>query len=138
MMINIDYIMRLIDWNSPTGEQERGMKMAENLENINVFLRPCNKNANKNVWENCAKILSQRMDDELFPYLVELLEWLQDLNWPGAFCILERLKKYDDVLALNNAINTCLKCAHALGDSVWECNLQSIVAHHNSGTKAIK
>ncbi len=57
-MINIDYIMSLIDWNKSINEQEDGIKMAEDVENINVFLQPCNKNYNKNVWDNCAKILT--------------------------------------------------------------------------------
>ncbi len=93
-MINIDYIMSLIDWNKSINEQADGIKMAEEVENINVFLQPCNKKYNKNVWDNCAKILSKRTDDELSPYLVELLDWLQDLNWPGALVILDRLKVF--------------------------------------------
>lgn len=93
-MINIDYIMSLIDWNKSINEQADGIKMAEDVENINVFLQPCNKNYNINVWDNCAKILSKRTDDELSPYLVELLDWLQDLNWPGALVILDRLKAF--------------------------------------------
>lgn len=125
-LINIDYIMSLIDWNKSINEQIDGIKMAENVENINVFLQPCNKNYNKNVWDNCAKILSKRTDDELSPYLVELLEWLQDLNWPGAYCILDRLQKYADDFSYNSALNTCLKYAQALEDDVWESNLRML------------
>lgn len=125
-MINIDYIMSLIDWNKSINEQADGIKMAEDVENINVFLQPCNKNYNKNVWDNCAKILSKRTDDELSPYLVELLEWLQDLNWPGAFCILYRLQKYEDTPSYEFAFNTCLKYAQALENDVWEHNLRML------------
>lgn len=125
-MINIDYIMSLIDWNKSVNEQAAGIKMAEEIENINVFLQPCNKNYNKNVWDNCAKILSNRTDEELSPYLIELLEWLQDLNWPGSFCILERLQKYTDTASYNLAYNTCLKYAQALDDTVWENNLRML------------
>lgn len=125
-MINIDYIMSLIDWNKSINEQADGIKMAENIESINVFLQPCNKNYNKNVWDNCAKILSKRTDDELSLYLVELLEWLRNLNWPGAFCILDRLQKYEDNSSYNLAFNTCLKYAQALEDDVWENNLRML------------
>ncbi|MFR1518736.1 MAG: DUF5071 domain-containing protein [Clostridia bacterium] len=125
-MIDIDYIMSLIDWNKSIDEQAEGIKIAEDIENINVFLQPCNKNYNKNVWDNCAKILSKRTDEELSPYLVELLEWLQDLNWPGAFCILDRLQKYADEPSYNLAFNTCLKYAKALDDDVWESNLEML------------
>ncbi len=125
-MINIDYIMSLIDWNKSINEQAEGIKMAEHIESINVFLQPCNKNYNKNVWDNCAKILSMRTDDELSPYLIELLKWLQDLNWPGAFCILNRLRKYADNASYDLAYSTCLKYAQALEDDVWEQNLRMI------------
>lgn len=125
-VVNIDYIMSLIDWNKSIDEQTYGITMAENVENINVFLQPCNKNYNKNVWENCAKILSKRTDDELSPYLVELLKWLQDLNWPGAFCILNRLQKYADDSSYDLAFQTCLKYAQALEDEIWESNLRML------------
>lgn len=91
-LIDIDYIMSLLDWNKSMTEQAKGIELARNIENFNVFLQPCNKNYNKNVWDNCAEILSERTDEELSPYLVELLGWLQDLNWPGALQILDRLK----------------------------------------------
>ena len=100
--------------------------MAENVENINVFLQPCNKNYNKNVWDNCAIILSKRTDEELSPYLVELLEWLQDLHWPGAYCIFDRLQKYADDSSYDLAFNTCIKYAKALEDDVWESNLRML------------
>lgn len=124
--------MSLIDWNKSINEQVDGIKMAEDVENINVFLQPCNKNYNKNVWDNCAKILSKRTDDELSPYLIELLEWLQDLNWPGAFCILDRLQKYEDDSSYNLAINTCLKYAQALEDDVWTDNLRMLKRKENT------
>lgn len=127
-MINIDYIMSLLDWNKSIAEQAEGIKMAESIENINVFLQPCNKNYNKNVWDNCAKILSERTDEELSPYIFELLEWLQDLNWPGAFCILDRLQKYADKSSCDRALAICLKCAQALEDEVWESNLRMLKA----------
>ena len=126
-MVNIDYIMSLIDWHKSLSEQDYGIRLAENVESINAFLQPCNKNFNKNVWDNCAKILSKRSDDELNPYLVELLWWLRDLNWPGAFCILERLQRFADNTPLNSAFNICLKCAQAMKDDVWENNLKMLL-----------
>lgn len=122
-MADIDAIMRLLDWNRSVDEQAKGIKMAEDVENIQVFLQPCNKNYNKNVWENCAKILSERTDAELSPYLLELLEWLQDMNWPGAFCILDRLQRFADDSSFASAFRTCMKYAQALEDDVWERNL---------------
>ena len=125
-MIDIDYIMGLLDWNKSIADQAEGIKMAENIENINVFLQPCSKNYNKNVWDNCAKILSARSNEELSPYMIELMEWLQDMNWPGAFCILERLRRMVRDPLFQSAYTACLKCADALEDEVWKSNLQII------------
>ena len=36
--------------------------------------------------------MREKTDVVLEPYLDSLLEWLQDLNWPGALTILDRLK----------------------------------------------
>ena len=47
-MVDIDYIMSLLDWNKSATDQAAGIKMAEKIENINVFVQPCNKNYNKN------------------------------------------------------------------------------------------
>ena len=86
-MINIDYIMDLLDWNNSAEEQEKGIRLARDVKCINVFLQPRSNRYhryNKNVWDNCAKILSDRSDEELEPYLTALFEWIEDLNWPGA------------------------------------------------------
>ena len=125
-MIDVDYIMSLIDWNQSSEKQKTGIQMAKNIQSINVFLQPCNKNYNKNVWDNCAQILSERTDDELSFYFEELMCWLQDMNWPGAFCILERLRRMVRDPLFQSAYTACLKCADALEDEVWKSNLQII------------
>ena len=125
-MLDIDYIMDLLDWNNSKEDQERGVKLAESVKCINVFLQPNSYRYGKNVWDNCAKILSARPDEELSPYLTELLKWLRDMNWPGAFCILERLKRMVDDRMFSYSYTACLKCAKALEDETWEFNLQMI------------
>ena len=86
-MVSIDYIMSLLDWNNSTEQQTQGIELAKRVKCLNVFLQPNNYCYGKNVWGNCAKILSARSNEELSPYLTELMMWLQDMNWPGAFCI---------------------------------------------------
>lgn len=120
--------MGLLDWNKSIADQAEGIKMAENIENINVFLQPCSKNYNKNVWDNCAKILSARSNEELSPYMIELMEWLQDMNWPGAFCIFDRLKGMVNEQLFQHSYTICLKYAQALEDEVWENNLRMLKA----------
>lgn len=125
-MIDIDYIMDLIDWNKSQKDQLKGIKMAKKILNINVFLQPCNKGYDKNVWDNCAKILSNRNDEELRPYLIDLFRWLQDLNWPGALYIFDRLKNYSDTKSFDYAYDHCMQIAKSLGDETWIDNLEKI------------
>lgn len=124
-MINIDYIMGLIDWNNSIEMQKSGIMLAKEVKCINVFLQP-GKPYGKNVWDNCAIILSDRTDEELEPYLIALLEWLQDMNWPGAYCIFNRIQKYNNKEYLLIAINYCIKIATALDDEVWKNNLNNL------------
>ena len=120
--------MDLLDWNNSIEKQEQGIKLAKEVKCINVFLQPGSHYYGKNVWGNCAKILSARSNEELSPYLIELMEWLQDMNWPGAFCILNRLKEMVNEQLFKHSYTICLKCAKALDDEVWESNLKILKA----------
>ena len=127
-MVNIDYIMDLLDWNNSIERQEQGIEMAKDVKCINVFLQPGSRYYGKNVWDNCAKILSARSNEELSPYMIELMEWLQDMNWPGAFCIFDRLKGMVNEQLFQYSYTICLKCARALDDETWESNLRMLKA----------
>lgn len=125
-MCDIDYIMNMMDWKRPKQVQEKGIELASHVKSIDVFLQPLNPLYNKNVWENCAIVISKKTDEELKIYLIPLLEWLQDLTWPGALIILDRLKHYNDVVALTNAKKICLERALATTDQIWNDNLSQI------------
>ena len=120
--------MDLLDWNNSIEKQEKGIKLAQNVKCINAFLQPGGRYYGKNVWDNCAKILSARSNEELSPYMIELMEWLQDMNWPGAFCILDRLKGMVNEQLFQHSYTICLKYAQALDDEVWESNLRMLKA----------
>ena len=119
----VEHIFRLIDWHMPAEIQSKGISLARNIETIVPFIQPLIQKHNKNVWGNCAVIIAERSDEQLKPNLVKLLEWLQDMNWPGAFCILDRLQKYSANNSIYSAINSCIEKAKDCGDEVWESNL---------------
>lgn len=122
-MEDITEIMDMLDWHMPPEIQSKGISLARNIEIIIPFIQPITPEHNKNVWENCAVIIAEKSDEKLKPYLVDLLEWLQDMNWPGAFCILDRLQRYSDNNSIHSAINVCIEKAKNCGDVVWENNL---------------
>ncbi len=121
-MTDIDYIMELLDWNRTEEEQAKGRELARDVKSINVFLQP----NGKNLWDNCALILAERSDEELEPYLLNLMAWLEDMNWPGAFCILDRLNRYADTPMFNWALKTSLELAKAMHAKIWRKNLKEI------------
>ena len=119
-MLDIDTIMDMLDWNNPMEVQEKGRQFAKDIRCINVFLQPGHSGHGKNVWDNCAIILSKRTDQELTPYLDKLFEWLMDMNWPGAECILNRLKEFHGDKAIFSCIlNDYIRAAELLGEENW-------------------
>ena len=122
-MTSIIEIMDMLDWHMSSEIQSKGISLAMNIETIVPFIQPLTPKHNKNVWGNCAVIIAEKNDEKLKPHLVELLEWLQDMNWPGAFCILNRLKRYSDNNSILNSISICLEKAKNCNDEIWEKNL---------------
>jgi hypothetical protein len=124
----ITALMAMLDWNNSEETQQKGIELAKTVQDLNVFLQPLSPSFNKNVWNNCAKILYGKSDYELEPYLVPLLEWLQDLNWPGALLIVKRLSYYGNRLSLATAKEKCLIRAKAEKDSEWLDNLTHMLS----------
>ena len=127
IMVIITEILDMLDWNNPLEVQSKGRTLAKGIETIAPFIQPLTAIHNKNVWDNCAIIIADSNDEKLKPHLVELLEWLQDLNWPGALCILYRLQKYSDDSFIHSAINTCVEKAKKFNDETWEQNLYMLI-----------
>ena len=126
-MYNIDEVMDMLDCNNDVEIQEKGIELAKNVKCINVFILPKHSKCNKNVWENCAKVLADRTDKELQPYLIDILLWIEDMNWPGAIIIDDRLKKFHDMKMLSFAIKECVKRASATDNHIWLENLSELM-----------
>ena len=126
-MYNIDEVMDMLDCNNDVEIQEKGIELAKNVKCINVFILPKHSKCNKNVWENCAKVLADKTDKILNPYLIKILEWIEDLNRPGAIIIVDRLKKFHDTKMLSFAIKECVKRASATDNRIWLENLSDLM-----------
>lgn len=96
--------------------QARGIEAGKTVKYFSIFIMPV---MNKRIWHNCAKILEDKNDKELKPYFPVLLQWLQDMNWPGAEIIFNRLLKVTDPELLID-YNLCLSNAKHSGDKPWE------------------
>ena len=90
-MNDIEKIYKMLSWSSRFGDQLQGIKLARNLEDLSLLILPYANGESKSMWENCARALYEISDDRLEKYLPKLLRWLEDLNWPGALIIQDRL-----------------------------------------------
>ena len=124
--MDIDSIMDLLCANKSQSIQKKGIEMAGKICCINVFIQPRGKKYNKNVWKNCALILNNRPYGELEPYIMDLLEWISDMNWPGAQIINNRLLNYKDKIWLKFCVDKSIKIANVLDDEQWKHNLLNL------------
>lgn len=95
-MNNIEKIYEMLDWNNSESIQNNAIELSKTIQDLDLFFQPIDlkNNVGKNIWENCAKIICNRSEEELEKYIYKMLEWLEDLNWPGALIIFDKLKKY--------------------------------------------
>ena len=115
MTVDIDTLYEMLDEEQPIEVQEAALREARKIKSLSVFMQPVEY---KWSWENCAKVICEKTDKEINNYKYEMLEWLQDLNWPGAFLIMERLEKMNPQLLLNATIYA-VKQALLLKDNEW-------------------
>jgi len=76
----------------------------------------------KGLFQRCAFIISKMPIDFIAKHAVELMEWFQDLNWPGVdeiFVALSQLPEDE----LNVAVNKSLEIARNTQDEEWDYNL---------------
>ena len=58
--------------------------------------------------KKCSIIITERNDENLASHLIELFEWLEDMNWSGVFGVLDRLPKYSDMDSIHRAVGICI------------------------------
>ena len=124
-MTCIDKILDMLDWNAPNEVQARGIELANSISDLSVLMQPTAERHNKNIWKNCAIILSRKSDAELIPFLPRLFEWIQDMNWPGAAMIFSRLSHFGEKSPLIEAYLKSVQQAQDSNDEIWLENLQT-------------
>lgn len=133
MMCSIDDILEMLSCNSDELLQKKGFEAAKKIKHLSVLIQPME---DKSVWENCAKILSEKSDDELLPYLIPLLKWLQDMTWPGAYIIYDRLKNIP-AENIEGPLDVCLSLACESHDLTWKQILTDFKKEYDMSGKRI-
>jgi hypothetical protein len=72
----------------------------------------------KALWEPAAEILSMVGFPRLEGRIPQLLEWFQDLNWPGIDIVINLLRRAPRDVLLTQ-LESAASAAHAQGDDQW-------------------
>ena len=80
-MHNINELFEMLDSDNDAEIQAAGIEEAKQIQYFSILFQPVE---NKSVWQNCAKAIVAKSDSELHEYILNMFEWLKDLNWPGS------------------------------------------------------
>lgn len=125
--MKIDKIFEMLNWNNDKETQLKGIELANQVEDISVFLQPY---PGKPIWENCAKVLNNKTDDELTPCLYELLDWLAKKDYPGYNIIFNRLLHYKNISELTPEIAFSINKALGFNNPEWLDNIENLLNNY--------
>ena len=79
----------------------------------------------KDAWENAAEVLARIGSPHIDAHVPALLEWLKDLNWPGARTLLDLCRSLDRA-TLQPHVEAALKAARTECNADWEDTLRDL------------
>lgn len=122
--ISNEQILKMLSCDNIAKIQERGIKLASDIKWLGHLFQPIIDGESKSLWKNCALVLSKKTDEQLRPWLIDCFIWLQDMNWPGAEIIANRLKimKGTDNYEYNK--EKAIKIAEITNDEEWIENIK--------------
>lgn len=93
-MNNLDELISNLSCNRNHDKQNISIKQLQKIkdDNLSLLIMPSNR---KSTWENAAKVLVHIGYPRIQPIVFELIDWLQDINWPGAIQIIDLLTTVD-------------------------------------------
>ena len=128
----INSLISNLKWDYSTEVQQEAIEKLIQIDEkyISLLIQPIDKNH----WENAALVLKKIGYPRNKIAIPGLLEWLKDLNWPGAWTVLETLQSIDiEVLLphIKNAINE----ATEENDEMWLMAIKELVINRLGVTK---
>jgi len=105
-----------LDWNLPEAIQDKAINNILSLTDFDYksLIQPIDIHH----WENAAKVLSALGYNKISHLTKDLLEWVQDVNWPGAFIVLDILKTFPNDFLLPYLENAIME-AKLSNDDPW-------------------
>ncbi len=116
----------------PKEVRELAKKELVNInENDLVLLAQQSELCHKGCWESAAEVLNQIGFPRIKSVLPYLMEWFQDINWPGVGTIVKTLRTTNPI-ELIPYIEDAAKRSIAENDDCWAFGLVSLVRELDS------
>ncbi|AET67431.1 hypothetical protein Desor_1795 [Desulfosporosinus orientis DSM 765] len=122
-MVNIKELIRDLDWSKPEEVQKKAIEKLQEIEELDlVYLVQLSELNHKFCWHNAAIVLKSIGYPRIKPIIPYLMEWFQDVNWPGVNTIREILKSMDSN-ELMPYIEEAAKRVLSENDDLWAFGL---------------
>lgn len=95
-MKDIQALIQKLDGDTPAAEQAEAIHKLQDIrdEELHLLLQP----PGKEYWDGAAEVIVKLGYPRVKPILPGLLEWIQDMNWPGSRRIATLLRETGDPL----------------------------------------
>ncbi|ETT49783.1 DUF5071 domain-containing protein [Paenibacillus sp. FSL P4-0338] len=95
-MEDIQALIQKLDWDTSEGEQAEAIQKLQDIQDaeLHLLLQPLGKE----YWGGAAEVIVKLGYPRVKPILPGLLEWIQDMNWPGSRRIAPFLREVGDPL----------------------------------------
>lgn len=95
-MEDIQALIQKLDWDTPAAEQAEAIQKLQDIrdEELHLLVQPLGKE----YWGGAAEVIVKLGYPRVKPILPGLLEWIQDMNWPGSRRIAPFLREVGDPL----------------------------------------
>ncbi len=126
--VPLGVLLGALSWNAPA-EWQKAAKEAITTQPDFDLSPLILLSRRKDCWDNCAEILCAKDDETLKSLLPKFLEWLMDLNWPGALQVLDRLQRMR-VEVLKPALEAVVRRVRD-SDEAWMEWLAELIRNQN-------
>lgn len=103
-----------------------------NISFLHQFLNIKDLQTDMKYWDKCADVLIRRGHEKIKSVELIMLIWLEDLNWPGSFKVLNYFLTLD-ITELNDLIIEAFTLAYYKKDIEWAINLCNLINNKENG-----
>lgn len=108
--------LKYLEWNTPETVKTEAKEKLKHMDNdqLPMLLFPHGKSC----WDGAAEVITEIGLPRIHGIMPGVMEWLQDMNWPGAKIIFDYLEKQSKETMLPH-IQQALHKANEQNDQMW-------------------